>query len=75
MTDQEVRYRIAVKQTAKNLWQIDGTVESNSEVIELPLSAEDLADTKKTKLAEKIWQMITETEEEARKQKRNLVSD
>lgn len=75
MTDGEPRFRIAAKQTAKNLWQLDGTIEHKSRTIEIPLSAEDVGNTDSRALGVELLNMIKDTEKAFRDDKRNLVSD
>jgi len=75
LTDGEPRFRVAAKQTAKNLWQIDATIEHNSRTIEVPLSVEDVAKTESRALGVELLNMIKETEKAFRDDSRNLVSD
>jgi len=75
LTEGEPRFRVAVKQTAKNLWQLDATIEHNSRTIEVPLSTEDVANTESRELGVELLNMIKETEKVFREDKRNLVSD
>ena len=75
MTDGEPRFRVAAKQTAKNLWQLDGTIENNSRTITKPLSYEDVAKVEDRDLGVELLEMIKSTEDAFRKDGRNLVSD
>ena len=75
MNDGEPRFRVAAKQTAKNLWQLDATIENKSRVMEIPLSAEDLGNTEGRALGMELLEMIKETEKAFRDDGRNLVSD
>ena len=75
MTDGEPRFRIAAKQTAKNLWQLDGTIEHNSKTMSKPLSYEDVANRESRALGVELLEMIKETEKAFRDDGRNLVSD
>ena len=75
MNDGEPRFRIAVKQTAKNLWQLDATIEHNSRTISKPLSYQDVANTEDRELGVELLEMIKETEKAFREDNRVLVSD
>ena len=75
MTEGEPRFRVAIKQTAKNLWQLDATIENNSRTITLPLSSEDVANVESRELGVELLNMIKETEKAFRDDGRNLVSD
>ena len=75
MTEGEPRFRVAAKQTAKNLWQIDGTVENNSRTITKPLSYQDVADVADRQIGVELLEMIKTTEEAFRDDGRQLVSD
>lgn len=75
MTETEPRYRLGYRQSMKNTWAIDGTIENGNDTITLPLTKEDLGDTKKVKLGVKLWEIIKEAEDEGRKNGRKLVSD
>ena len=71
----EPRFRVAVKQTVKNLWQLDATIEHNSRTISKPLSYEDVAKVEDRELGVELLEMIKETEKAFRDDGRNLVSD
>ena len=75
MNDGEPRFRIAVKQSAKNLWQLDATIENNSKTISKPLSYEDVAKVEDRDLGVELLEMIKSTEDAFRKDGRHLVSD
>ena len=75
MNDGEPRFRIAVKQTAKNLWQIDATIENNSRTITIPLSYKDVAKVEDRNLGVELLNMIKDAEDAFRKDNRSLVSD
>jgi len=66
MTEVEPRYRIAAKQTAKNIWQLDATAEAGHEEITIPLSEKVVGNNKKVKLGWKSLQFIKDTEESFR---------
>ena len=73
--DNKPRFRIAVKQTAKNLWQLDATIEHNSRTITKPLNIDDVLDQEDRDLGVELLNMIKETEKAFREDNRNLVSD
>ena len=66
---------MAAKQSTKNIWAIDGTVEHNSRTITLPLSSEDVADVEARELGVELLSMIKSTEKAFRDDGRSLVSD
>ena len=70
---EEPRFRISVKQTAKNFWQIDATVEYKSEKISM--EAQKGQDIVKTTLGLRLLSLIKETEKEFRKDGRKIVGD
>ena len=72
MDTTEPRFRLCVKQTAKNLWQLDATVEYKSDKISLG----DIEDTGATgPLGLRLLYMIKQTEIEFRKDGRKFVGD
>jgi len=75
LTEGEPRFRINVKQSAKGVHQFDGTVEWKDRTITLPLSPEDVADTKSRGLGVELLYMMKATEEAFRKDGRKLVID
>ena len=75
MTDGEPRFRIAAKQTAKNLWQLDATIENKSRTIKIPISNDEFPDMGDIPLGAELVNMITEAEDAFRKDGRHLVSD
>lgn len=70
---EDPRFRISVKQTAKNFWQIDATVEYKSEKISM--EAQKGQDTVKTTLGLRLLSLIKETEKEFRADGRKIVGD
>ena len=74
MIDQsEPRFRLAAKQTAKNLWQLDGTIEYKSDKIAMSSDGEDVA--AQTTLGLRLLSMIKEAEKAFKEDGRNMVSD
>lgn len=71
----ESRFRISAKQTAKNLWQIDGTVENKEENFNESNNPEDLGVLTPVSVGKKLLKMIKDTEDEFRKDGRKLVGD
>ncbi len=69
----EPRFRISTKQTAKNFWYFEGTVEYKSDKI--AMSSKKGADTAYTTLGLRLLSLIKETEKDFRDDGRNLVSD
>ena len=67
------RFRISAKQTAKNFWQLDGTVEYKSESISM--DAQPGQDVAKTTLGLRLLSVIKETEKEFRADGRKIVGD
>jgi len=74
LTEAEPRFRINAKQTAKGLWQFDGTVEHHDDKWTTK-NVKDSADPKIITLGLKLLSMIQEVEEEFKKDNRKLVSD
>jgi len=73
--DPEPRFRLAVKQTAKNLWQIDATLEFKSDKIERHVNDNDKADIVKEPLGLRLLSMIKEAEKAFRGDGRMLIGD
>lgn len=72
----EPRYRINAKQTAKNRWYFDATIEYGSDKIELTSGGTlDVADIKMGTLGMKLLSMIKEAEKAFKDDKRALVTD
>ena len=73
MIDQsEPRFRLCAKQTAKNLWQLDATIEYRSDKI----TKDDLEDAgATTTLGLRLLSMIKETEKAFRADKRVMIGD
>ena len=67
------RFRISTKQTAKNLWQIDATVEYKSDKISM--SSKPGQDIVQTTLGLRLLSMIKETEKAFRDDDRKIVGD
>ncbi len=74
-SESEPRFRLAVKQTAKNLWQIDATLEYNSDKIERHVNDDDKADIVTEPLGLRLLSMIKEAEKAFREDHRVLISD
>ena len=74
MTEGEPRFRINAKQTAKGLWQFDGTVEHHDDKWTTQ-NIKDTADPKIATLGLKLLSMIQEAEEVFKADGRKLVSD
>ena len=70
---EDPRFRISVKQTAKNFWQIDATVEYKSDKISM--SPQKGQDTVQTTLGLRLLSLIKETEKEFRADKRKIIGD
>lgn len=71
----EPRFRISAKQTAKNLWQIDATVEYKSDKIQVSVDPKDPGRTAYNTLGLQLLSLIKETEKEFRKDGRKIVGD
>ena len=70
---EDPRFRISAKQTAKNFWQLDATVEYKSEKISM--EAQKGQDIVKTTLGLRLLSLIKETEKEFRADGRLIVGD
>jgi len=73
--NEEPRFRISAKQTAKNFWQIDATVEYKSDKIKMSTDPNDTAITVETTLGLRLLSLIKETEKEFRNDNRKIVGD
>jgi len=73
MTDQP-RIRLNAKQTAKNLWQIDATVEYHEEVIKVS-NEDDAAVVTEVSLGQKLLEQVKSIEKAFRDDGRKLVGD
>ena len=71
----EPRFRISAKQTAKNFWHLDATLEYKSDKIEISPDDNDTGDTVKNTLGLQLLSLIKETEKEFRADGRKLVGD
>ena len=74
MLDDKPRIRISAKQTAKNFWQIDGTVEYNEETFKIE-NPNDVAEIKEMPLGEKLLEVIKSTEKAFRDDGKKIVGD
>lgn len=72
---EEPRFRISAKQTAKNFWQLDATVEYKSDKIKISTNPDDSGATVSNSLGLQLLSLIKETEKEFRADGRNLVGD
>lgn len=73
--NEEPRFRISAKQTAKNYWQIDATVEYKSDKIKMSVDPKDSAVTVDSTLGLRLLSLIKETEKEFRADGRRIVGD
>lgn len=70
---EDPRFRVNAKQTAKNFWQIDATLEYKSDKI--PMKPEAGKDTKLESLGLRLLSCIKELEKEFRDDGRKIVGD
>ncbi len=70
----EPRYRISAKQTAKNLWQLDATIEYKDAHISKS-SKDDAAILESEHLGLQLLSLIKETEKHFREDGRQIVGD
>lgn len=75
MTPDEPRFRVSAKQTAKNYWQLDGTVEYKKEVIEISTNPNDTGSTTFNTLGLRLLSIIKETEKAFRADDRKMAGD
>lgn len=75
LDNSEPRFRISAKQSMKNVWVLDATVEFKSERIEISNDPHDTAKTVSTTLGLRLLSLIKETEKEFRADNRTLASD
>lgn len=69
------RFRINASQTAKNLWQLNATMEYKSDKIEIAHDDNDTADIVKEPLGLRLLSLIKETEKVFREDGRVMVGD
>ena len=69
------RFRISAKQTAKNFWQIDATVEFKSDKIKRSTNPNDTGDEVTETLGLRLLSLIKETEKEFRADNRRIIGD
>ena len=73
---EEPRFRISGKQTAKNFWQLDATVEYKSDKIKMEANTDDpLKNVAHDTLGLRLLSLIKETEKEFRNDGRKIVGD
>lgn len=68
------RFRINAKQTAKNYWQIEGTVELPTDIIRVT-SKTDAADITELKIGDKLLEIVKSAEKAFIDDGRKLVGD
>ena len=73
--NEEPRFRISAKQTSKNFWQIDATVEYKSDKMKMSVDPEDSAVTVDTTLGLRLLSLIKECEKEFRNDGRKIIGD
>jgi len=71
----EPRYRISAKQTARNLWQLDATVEYADIRIHVNNDPEDAGKVTDTDLGLSLLNLIAKTEQHFRADGRRMVGD
>ena len=71
----EPRYRISAKQTAKNYWQLDATVEYKNDKISYSVDPKDSAIVAHDTLGLRLLSIIKEAEREFRADGRMIVGD
>ena len=72
----EPRFRIGTKQTAKNRWQLDATVENKSETIAMSTNPDDVASgIVHDDLGLRLLSLIKKTEAAFRADGRKMVGD
>jgi len=69
------RFRISAKQTAKNLWQLDATVEYGEITFRVSNDPEDYGNVTDTDIGLMLLNLITKTEQHFRKNGRRMVGD
>ena len=75
MIETPSRYRLSAKQTAKNLWQLEGTVENADYVLKRTVTPGDAADVVKDPMGLRLLSMIKEAEKAFRADGRRMVGD
>ena len=73
--NEEPRFRISVKQTTKNFWQIDATLEYKSDKIKRSVNPKDEGDEITETLGLRLLSLIKETEKEFRNDGRIIIGD
>lgn len=71
----EPRFRISAKQTAKDLWQLDATVEYSGITMKVSNDPEDAGDVTDTDLGLMLLNLIVKTEQHFRADGRRMVGD
>jgi len=71
----EPRFRVSTKQTAKNYWQIDATVEYKSDKITIQETQNGQIEPIKGPLGLRLLSLIQETEKVFREDGRKMVGD
>ena len=71
----EPRYRLNVKQTAKNLWQIEATIENGERTMKRTVTPGDAADVANEPLGVILLSIIKEAEKAFRADNRRMVGD
>lgn len=72
---EEPRFRISAKQTAKNMWQLDATVEYKDTRMKISTDENDAGKTQYTTLGLQLLSLIKETEKAFRDDGRVIVGD
>ena len=75
MLDDKPRLRISAKQTAKNLWQIDATVEFSEDHFTLPGNPDDIGDEKQVTLGDKLVDLVEDVKKKLRAKGEKIVGD
>ena len=71
----EPRYRLNAKQTAKNLWQLEATVENGDHTMKRSVTADDAANVVSEPLGVVLLSIIKEAEKAFRDDGRKMVGD
>ena len=75
MIETPSRYRLSAKQTAKNLWQIEATIENGEYTINRTVTPGDAADIANEPLGVILLSIIKEAEKAFRADGRKMVGD
>jgi len=75
LLDDKPRLRISAKQTAKNLWQLDATVEFNEDHFLVSDNPDDIGDEKKLSLARKLADLLKDMEKELKADGKKIIGD